>query len=199
MSLEERNEILISKADITSCLLNCSNHGICNLTYQKCECNSGFKGVNCELAIDPCLSYPCFNHGICLNSTSLISEINTRNYTCNCSNLFYGKNCEWKINVCENEACNKHGYCIDNSSISSCICFQGYSGEKCEITSQELMKAKTVRKSSVIIAILCVVLFLSYIFFMDCTSSKRKNIGTRSEQLNKSKDKSEKIHFYYTP
>ena len=60
----------------------------------------------------------------------------------------------------KNENCNEHGYCIDNSTVPSCICIKGFEGEKCEITSQELIKAKTVKKSSVIIAIACVVVFI---------------------------------------
>ena len=179
-----RNEILTSKADSTSCLLNCSNHGVCYLTDLKCRCNTGFRGENCEVEIDPCSSLPCFNDGIChyINSTSLSSEINTRNYACSCSKLFYGSNCEWKINNCANETCSQHGYCIDLSSSSSCICVQGYTGEKCEITSQDVITAKTVRTSSMIIAILTLVFFILYIISIDLTSLKRKNFGIRIEK-----------------
>ena len=203
MPPERRNEILTSKADSTSCLLKCSNRGVCDLTNLKCKCNPGFKGKNCELETDPCLSNPCLNDGVChyVNSTSLNSEMNTRNYTCNCTKLSYGQNCEWKINVCASETCNQHGNCIDKSNIPACVCVQGYSGEKCEITSQELITARTVRKSSAIIAILFVVAFVSYILFMDITSSRRKNFGIRSkESKNKiAKGNIEKIHLKYTP
>ena len=167
-----RNTILTSKVDSSPCLLDCSNHGVCNLTSLKCDCYSGFEGKNCEIEKDPCSSYPCINEGRCLNLTN-------KNYTCNCSKLFFGPNCQWKIDVCENENCNEHGYCIDNSTVPSCICIKGLEGEKCEITSQ----------------------YFSYIFFFDCTSSNRKKFGIKNKETNKriEKKKNERIHLKYTP
>ena len=201
LSSELRNEILTSKSDSTSCLLNCGNHGVCDLINLKCKCNPDFKGKNCEMETDPCSSQPCLNDGIChhLNSNSLYSEINRRNYTCNCSKLFYGRNCEWKINVCGSENCNQHGYCIDNSSIPSCICVKGYSGKKCEGATQDVITAKTVRTSSMIITILAVVLFIFYIISIDLTSLKLKEFGLRTEKIKItiSKKRIKKIHINY--
>lgn len=35
--------------------------------YVKCVCYAGWSGVNCTTSVDPCLSSPCSNDGICQN------------------------------------------------------------------------------------------------------------------------------------
>jgi hypothetical protein len=107
--------ILQSNNDITACLTNCSNQGICkltNLTYF-CECNAIFLGKSCQTDKRLCSqSNKCLNNGTCINSKDLTSSI------CKCpeNGPYYGQYCENVKNLCENVTCSSHGYCIRNKN-----------------------------------------------------------------------------------
>ena len=36
-----------------------------NVTF--CQCNEGFRGINCDLDVNECLNSPCQNGGYCQN------------------------------------------------------------------------------------------------------------------------------------
>ncbi|RNA11375.1 neurogenic locus notch-like protein [Brachionus plicatilis] len=156
--------ILESTLDMTDCLLNCSGHGSCKLidsTKFICDCFENYAGSTCQINTLPCASNPCRN-----NSTCTI-HLTNKTYSCQCSannngtSLFYGKNCEYKIDVCANETCSKQGVCNEKGDKAKCKCFNYYSGEKCEIESNEMKAIKTVIKTSYIIAgIILISLFL---------------------------------------
>ncbi|CAF1054588.1 unnamed protein product, partial [Brachionus calyciflorus] len=157
-----------SKSDLNDCLTNCSGHGQCKLTSNFkfiCECFENYAGSSCALNTLPCWSNPCLNNGTCINN------LTDSSYTCDCQKDFYfGKNCEFKKDVCVNETCSKNGNCYDENNKAKCQCFSKYSGEKCEIESEELKIIKNVISVSSIIAIIIIV--LTYLLFILCDMSK---------------------------
>jgi hypothetical protein len=72
-NMQQILNILQSNNDMSSCLSNCSNKGICvlNSPMQKylCECNEYFTGVSCQTDTRPCArTNKCLNNGTCINS-----------------------------------------------------------------------------------------------------------------------------------
>ena len=194
---------LISDKDFTSCLLNCSNNGICH-PEGYCHCNKDYTGSNCELDLNQCSSYPCINNSTCydINIGNNSSQMLSRNYTCNCSAYFYGKNCEFEIDVCKNERCNGNGYCFKNNSIPTCNCSSYYSGAKCEVKLQELKNLETVRSATVIITIISIISFILYILFLDfgpSSVSKKKRIKSFNKTNQYLKERKKWTHLEYIP
>ena len=113
-NIQQLLNILQSNADVSSCLSNCSNQGICKLSNNQtyiCECNANFMGKSCQSDKRPCSqSNKCLNNGTCVDSLDLTSS------SCQCpeNGLFYGKFCEKRRNLCENVTCSSHGYCIQS-------------------------------------------------------------------------------------
>ena len=63
------NQLLSSSYDLTACLSNCSNNGVCNY-YQSedkyaCECFPDYMGDKCQTDSRPCSYYPCLNNCSC--------------------------------------------------------------------------------------------------------------------------------------
>ena len=152
--------------DLSSCLANCSNQGICVLSNGQniCECNKYRTGLSCQSDTRPCSSGPCLNNGICS------SIKNDTTFECTCQNeLFYGKHCENKINLCLNSTIciQNQGYCQMNGTQPICKCFMDYSGAKCEIISTSLIVRKAFTSLATFLAILVLVCFLIMIFCFD--------------------------------
>jgi hypothetical protein len=154
--------ILESDSDISSCLSNCSNQGVCTLKNQTyyCECNENFIGKSCQTDKRPCSqSNNCLNNGTCINSLDLTSS------SCKCpeNGLYYGEYCENKKNLCENVTCSLHGNCIQNQNETVCTCFIGFKGDECEIESNAVKVVKGVQWVSTTICIVTLV-FLWFLF-----------------------------------
>ena len=101
-NLQQIKDLLQSQSDLSSCLANCSNRGVCKLDLLKhvyyCECDDFFTGNLCQSDIRPCTrSNKCLNNGTCLN-------INLTLTSCQCpeNGLYYGQYCENRRNLCEN-------------------------------------------------------------------------------------------------
>ncbi len=163
--------------DLTSCLLNCSNNGVCFLDKSdkkfKCSCDAYFTGYSCQTDIRPCSSNPCINNSTCINYQK---SSGIWHFSCNCSSFYTGIYCENKINICENETCSSNGNCYDNSSVPACKCFQLYEGVKCDKKSEKLIMLKGVIKSASIIAIITIVVFFIFILILDisgCVMDKK--------------------------
>ena len=82
---------------MSSCLMNCSNQGICKLDpkTQKfiCECNTNFMGKSCQTDKRPCMRWnPCLNNATCLN-------LNSTSFQCKCNNGFSGEICDLESNT----------------------------------------------------------------------------------------------------
>ncbi|RNA36805.1 protocadherin Fat 1 isoform X1 [Brachionus plicatilis] len=138
-------EILKKNYEMNDCLKNCSGNGLCKLidkTLFFCECFSNFAGSSCQINTLPCASNPCLNNGTCVNNLA------NKTFICHCqqdnngNDLYFRKNCQNKVDVCANETCSKNGVCYDVNDKAKCKCFYSYSGEKCNIESDE--KSKTI-------------------------------------------------------
>jgi len=137
--------------DMSSCLSNCSNKGMCLLNSQMqkylCECDEYFTGVSCQTDTRPCArSNKCLNNGTCINS------FNSTSFTCECQadGLYYGQYCENIKNLCENVKCSSHGYCAQIQSDVQCKCFKGYEGKQCETESFKIKSVKKFKKTATI-------------------------------------------------
>ena len=151
--------ILESDSDISSCLANCSNQGICKLDPQFlkyiCVCNANFMGKSCQTDKRPCSqANNCLNNATCINSLDLTSS------SCQCpeNGLFYGQYCETMRNLCENVTCSLHGYCLQSLNKTKCKCFNGYEGDKCEIESNSVKLVKSVQWTTTTICIFSICL-----------------------------------------
>ena len=158
--------ILSSTVDISDCLTNCSQNGLCaySATLNKftCECDQYFTGPTCSIDIRPCSSKPCLNNGTCIEDLSDLSY-----YICDCGSFYEGVNCETKIDICQNETCSSHGKCIDDKNVPKCVCFSLYEGTYCEITSQSLKTIQSIISTCSIIAILTLISLYLFFIVMD--------------------------------
>jgi hypothetical protein len=190
VNIQQLINILQSNSDVSSCLSNCSNQGICklstSLTYI-CECNAHFMGKSCQTDKRPCSQVnKCLNNGTCINSQDLTS------FTCQCpeGSPYFGQYCEKIINLCENVTCSFHGYCIQNQSETKCKCFNGYDGDKCENESSSVKLVKSVQWTTTVISILFISTFWIIIVLNDLLNYFK--IGHKRIDINEWK--SEKIH-----
>ena len=76
--------------------------------FYKCNCPTGLTGVNCEINIDECASFPCA-YGRCMDGLDY--------WECFCMDGFYGIHCDSDTNECESSPCEPFGKC-----------YQGWSG-----------------------------------------------------------------------
>jgi hypothetical protein len=167
------NDVLSTyTVDLSSCLANCSNQGICELnSFEQyvCQCNQFRMGASCQTDSRPCSSSPCLNKGTCSN----VMDNNKTSFRCNCEkNLYFGVHCEHHVNLCSNntEICfNNQGYCIMNGTKPMCKCFMDYSGNNCEIMSTSLVVKKAIINVSTITAIIVIVCFIIMIISFDYT------------------------------
>jgi hypothetical protein len=182
--------ILQSNADISSCLSNCSNQGVCIISNNKtfiCECNANFMGKSCQTDKRPCSqSNKCLNNGTCINSQDLTS------FTCQCpeGSPYYGEYCENMINLCGNVTCSSHGYCIQNQSETKCKCYVGYGGEKCELESNSVKTVKSIQWTTTIISILFISIFWTVIISNDLLNKFK----ICNERIDINIWKNEKLH-----
>jgi hypothetical protein len=167
--------LLNSSYDMSGCILNCTNHGVCwfdwvNNKY-KCVCNKYFSGSSCQFDTRSCFSNPCLNNASCVdvfsNLTSNNSTLLFSTYRCECQTGYQGINCQNKIDICANETCSNNGYCHEVKNLPKCKCFSMYEGEKCNIQSNELKTIKYVITTSSIVAIFVIIVFYFLILLMD--------------------------------
>jgi hypothetical protein len=136
LSAQDNAVLLSSKLDLSDCLVNCTNNGLCQVSQDKlvCECNAGYMGNKCQATSSPCSYSPCLNNATCMDSVQ--NSTNATEYNCRCSSsLYYGPQCQYKIDLCQNQTCSSKGYCKETNENASCKCFPNYSGSECEITS----------------------------------------------------------------
>lgn len=181
--------------DMGGCLSNCSNKGKCTMNDQNkfvCKCQTYYRGSMCEIDIRGCTPKPCQNNGTC--TEVIIPGQEDQGFTCNCSSpVYFGVRCEQKVNVCWNKTCNYNGKCFDNASnfkftisfcvlvfvlfffnflnfflaIPTCKCFKYFSGEDCDVKSEELKAMKQTAAVASVLAITMVTGFYISIFVGD--------------------------------
>ncbi|XP_057705613.1 slit homolog 3 protein isoform X1 [Corythoichthys intestinalis] len=120
---------LVSKC--APCLAEpCQNNGTCvsdaTGSYH-CTCPFGFKGQDCETAINACVSFPCLNGGTCHIQPGLEDHFN-----CVCPPGFEGQRCEVNPDDCEDNDCENNATCVDGVNNYTCVCPPNYTGDLCE-------------------------------------------------------------------
>lgn len=80
----------------------------------------------CVNQTSPCLSNPCHNGGICLNSQDVLS------YSCLCPLGFSGTFCQTDIDECASKPCLFGGTCVDQENGYTCLCSFGRGGSQCQ-------------------------------------------------------------------
>ncbi|KAJ9580698.1 hypothetical protein L9F63_024126, partial [Diploptera punctata] len=85
----------------------------------------------CEVDIDDCDPYPCFNNATCIDGLN--------NYACICQRGFEGDLCQHNIDECMADPCLNGAVCIDKIGSYLCNCPQGYDGDYCEDEIDECM------------------------------------------------------------
>lgn len=86
----------------------------------------------CEQTIDPCVSRPCFNNGVCISRST---ANRTNSFLCACVLGFTGTLCETLLNPCLNR-CQNGGTCqLVGSNDFKCVCPVGYTGITCEVVN----------------------------------------------------------------
>lgn len=181
----EMMNLLASSYDLSGCVVNCSNNGVCGFDSTKnnylCTCYSVYMvGNACQIDTRACSSNPCLYNGTCVEYSNMtqIDGSNSSLYYCLCDELHKGSNCELKVNVCQNETCSNNGYCYDSNNEAKCECFSMYSGDKCETESSELKVVKKVISISSILAFVMIIFTYSCIGLMDiakfCCKKKAK-------------------------
>ena len=190
--MQEVNESFIVQLfkhgyDMTSCILSCSNRGLCVFSNDafSCLCNLFYyDGAACEVDQRHCTNNPCMHNGIC-------NELYSAGFECKCPPLYYGKNCENKVDLCANVTCSYHGNCmVDNTNNSVwCDCYNLYSGDACEAKNPELETIETTTTVSTTLAIVSLVsLFVCAIIsdisdhYMKLRRKKIKNSMTNKKQ-----------------
>jgi hypothetical protein len=102
----------------------CSGYGTC-VGIDKCTCNSGWSGMNCE--ITSCFGTSSKNTSVCSGRGSCISP-----EVCQCQNDYYGISCDsFYCSDLRNDnktACSKRGQCVGPNN---CTCDSGYQGIDC--------------------------------------------------------------------
>lgn len=110
--------------------------GVCRdrVNGYHCECSHGHAGRNCDLALDPCLGFKCFNHGTCITVGAGFTP------SCLCRPEFSGQRCETPLDPCVGIACLHGGTCLRTGSASfHCACANGYTGSVCQIPPPSLV------------------------------------------------------------
>lgn len=181
--------LLESGIDLTDCLNNCSNRGMCMLYASQliCVCDPPYDGSSCATNTDPCSSSPCLNGGSCL------SDMATLEFQCTCDqSYYYGSYCEQKIDLCANMTCSGHGKCQDKGTTANCVCFYLYSGDECEIESNNKKMVKTVVSTSTVVAFIALALFYSIFIVIDLV-----NLVQFIRELSMGKQKRHTFKFNY--
>jgi hypothetical protein len=164
--------MLTTTKDMTACLTNCSNNGVCALDSNRnfiCKCFQFYGGAMCERDLRPCSSFPCMRNGTCNNIINSTNNLTTYDFECKCQFPYYGRYCQLITDLCWNITCSKQGHCFMNDTKTYCKCYTSFSGENCEIVSDDLQTKRTIAFVSACVAITIICVFFGSIVFLDVT------------------------------
>uniref|UniRef100_A0A674CV94 Slit homolog 3 (Drosophila) n=1 Tax=Salmo trutta TaxID=8032 RepID=A0A674CV94_SALTR len=108
----------------------CLNNGTCASDisgFYHCTCPIGYKGQNCEIAINACISFPCANGGTCHLMPGQVEQ-----FSCACPPGYEGLQCEVNPDDCEDNDCENNSTCVDGINNYTCVCPPNYTGDLCE-------------------------------------------------------------------
>ena len=108
-------------------------------------------GNNCAIDFNECISAPCQNGALCVESGMIgwAAATNTQpvapnSYECHCQPGFVGSQCDVDIDECQSEPCFNNGSCTDSSDNNLiatttyyCECSAGFQGSECEVDVNE--------------------------------------------------------------
>ena len=104
-----------------ACPGGCGDHGKCDTSTKKCECDKGWIGTQCQQRFLECPAN-CSGHGSCAHSTG----------KCSCVHGYSGANCS--LQQCPSSVagkdCSGHGTC--NHATGKCKCNFGFVSDDCE-------------------------------------------------------------------
>ncbi|XP_041918586.1 slit homolog 2 protein-like [Alosa sapidissima] len=104
----------------------CQNNATCvsdaNGSYH-CTCPFGFKGRNCEIPLNACLSLPCSNGGTCH-----LAPGQEGHFSCVCVPGYEGPQCDVNPDDCEDNDCENNSTCVDGINNYTCLCPFNYRG-----------------------------------------------------------------------
>ncbi|KAI9556627.1 hypothetical protein GHT06_016417 [Daphnia sinensis] len=91
----------------------------------QCVCPLGFRGLECDEAIDYCILDPCKNDGQCTSKDGF--------YHCECTSGFRGVDCEQDVDECQSSnPCENNSTCLNLPGSFTCLCPPGFTGARCE-------------------------------------------------------------------
>ncbi|GAA47679.1 Delta-like protein 4 [Clonorchis sinensis] len=130
------------------CVVNpCPGNSTCvtkpDGSERTCVCDE--KDATCLQRVDPCISRPCQNGGICRESRH-----ESDGFVCHCTEFWTGSRCNLRLSPCMvamkqlmlglkmEPPCLNGGSCVENTENSSftCLCPPGTKGDRCELTTQ---------------------------------------------------------------
>jgi hypothetical protein len=181
---------------INNCITNCSQtNGDClfitTINSLVCNCTEFYTGELCEISVRPCKSYPCLNNGTCVENMADLS------FDCKCNENYRGELCEEQIEKCAKESCSNNGNCLLINNEPKCECFNMYSGDKCEIKSQEKQVIENVAVASSVIAAIALVSAYFYTLFLDLSKLYKQYFPSKKDQIKKIKQKKKVKKFKY--
>ena len=134
----------ISPCAVHACAESTTNSSI-PLEAFECVCEAGWKGLDCTVDADECVSSPCEHGGICTDSSDCVDQgdcaVRINAFLCTCSDDWTGDTCQVNV-ACNAEAhpCNNHGDCAPGSEpaeLFECSCFAGWNGTTCNEDANE--------------------------------------------------------------
>jgi hypothetical protein len=101
----------------------CRNGGTClfrpfqrsGLPAYSCHCARGWAGLQCNVDLDECASFPCQNEGVCKESSSDPNVPNGQ-FICECVEGWTGNTCTNDVDECASTPCPDGGRCADSTT-----------------------------------------------------------------------------------
>jgi formylglycine-generating enzyme required for sulfatase activity len=108
------------------CAIGPCTHGACSVAGAgyRCDCEIGWRGFQCDVAVDFCAGVVCENGGAC--------RVEGNDFRCDCAAGWTGRFCEINIDECAPAPCQNGGGCIDGIADYTCACTPGWQGKNCE-------------------------------------------------------------------
>ncbi|TGZ62208.1 hypothetical protein CRM22_007545 [Opisthorchis felineus] len=153
-----------------------------------CVCDE--KDETCLQMVDPCISKPCQNGGICRESGR-----ESDGFVCDCTEFWTGSRCNLPLSACmvamkqmmlglkKEPPCLNGGSCVENTENSSftCLCPPGTKGDRCELTTQLQTKANWMLRAFAALCSLVVLtaLVLTCCLILYCRTRHRRRSNTK--------------------